>query len=147
MLGKTKNTNAASEIRSKIGTLVGAGAVFNGDLSAPETIRIDCIITGNCTCEKDLILGAEGAIKGNISVQNVIISGKVEGDISARGKLELLSTGRVVGNITAKSLVIDEDAYFDGRCIMASDSQKGIPVHPASAALEDLSKDGTDESL
>lgn len=136
MLGKNKNTTTTTETRSKVGTLIGAGAVFDGNLSAPETIRIDGIINGNCTCQKELILGAEGEIKGNISAQNVIISGKVDGDISVQGKLELLSTGRVIGNITAKSLVIDEDAFFDGRCIMASSqavgSQTGFSSYSAS---------------
>ena len=103
MLGKSKNTTTTTETRSKIGTLIGAGAVFDGNLSAPETVRIDGIINGNCTCQKELILGAEGEIKGNISAQNVIISGKVDGDIAVQGKLELLSTGKILGNIAAKS--------------------------------------------
>lgn len=137
MLGKSKNTTATAETRSKIGTLIGAGAVFDGNISAPETIRIDGIINGNCTCQKELILGAEGEIKGNISAQNVIISGKVDGDISVQGKLELLSTGRVIGNITAKSLVIDEDAFFDGRCIMASNQNAGTQTGYSSYSADD----------
>ncbi|MDE6975999.1 MAG: polymer-forming cytoskeletal protein, partial [Lachnospiraceae bacterium] len=130
-----------TETRSKIGTLIGAGAVFDGNLSAPETVRIDGIINGNCTCQKELILGAEGEIKGNISAQNVIISGKVDGDIAVQGKLELLSTGRVIGNITAKSLVIDEDAFFDGRCIMASNQAAAGQTYSTYNASDDSDSD------
>ena len=140
MLGKSKNTTTTTETRSKIGTLIGAGAVFDGNLSAPETVRIDGIINGNCTCQKELILGAEGEIKGNISAQNVIISGKVDGDIAVQGKLELLSTGRVIGNITAKSLVIDEDAFFDGRCAMVTNHAAALEIEeeePEESAKED----------
>lgn len=137
MLGKTKSTTTATETRSKIGTLIGAGAVFDGNLSAPEAIRIDGIINGNCTCEKELILGAEGEIKGNVTAQNVVISGKVDGDISVQGKLELLSTGRVIGNITARSLVIDEDAFFDGRCIMASNQPAGNTDYSSRSTYSD----------
>ena len=141
MLGKSKNTTTTTETRSKIGTLIGAGAVFDGNLSAPETVRIDGIINGNCTCQKELILGAEGEIKGNISAQNVIISGKVDGDIAVHGKLELLSTGRVIGNITAKSLVIDEDAFFDGRCIMASNQAAAGQTYSTYNASDDSDSD------
>lgn len=122
MMGKNKNTNSGTDARTKVGTLIGKGAIFDGNISAPETIRIDGTLNGNCECKEQLILGAEGQIKGDITAQNVIISGKVEGDIFVHGKLELLSTGKIAGNITARSLVIDEDACFDGRCTMTTNS-------------------------
>lgn len=123
MLGKNKTTGSSVESRTKVGTLIGEGAVFDGDLTAPETVRVDGTINGNCTCEKELIIGAEGQIKGNVSAQNVIISGQVTGDLTVHGKLELLSSGRIIGDIAARALVIDEDAHFDGRCTMiTSDS-------------------------
>ena len=120
MRSKSKNETYADDARTKIGTVIGGGTVFDGDLSSPEAVRIDGIINGNCTCEKKLILSAEGQVKGNISAQSVIISGKVDGDIVVSGKLELLSTGKIAGNITASSIVIDEGACFDGRCTMTT---------------------------
>lgn len=120
MLGKGKNDNYTDDARTKVSTLIGEGTVFDGDLTSPEAIRIDGVINGNCTCDKKLILSAEGQVKGNISAQSVIISGRVDGDIVVSGKLELLSTGKIAGNITASSLVIDEGACFDGRCTMTA---------------------------
>ena len=111
MLGKNKSSASDTEARVKVGTILGDGTVFEGDLKAPEAVRIDGTVNGNCTCEKELILGKNG---------HVIISGRVDGDIAAQGKLELLSTGKIVGNISARSLVIDEDASFDGRCTMTA---------------------------
>lgn len=130
MLGKSnKSTPASTTVaQTKIGTLIGPGAIFEGNISAPEDTRIDGSITGNCICEGNLIVGPQGKIKGNIAAQNVVISGKVDGDISSAGKLELFSTGRIVGNITARSLVIDEDAYFDGRCTMITQTQTTTPT-------------------
>lgn len=120
MFGKSKDASAMTDTRTKIGTLIGEGAVFDGNLTAPETIRVDGTLNGNCTCEKEVIIGPAGFIDGNISAQSILISGKVNGDISVRGKLELLSTGKISGNVVAKSLVIDEDASFDGRCTMTT---------------------------
>lgn len=136
MLSKGKNVSSTADTRTVVGTLVGKGAIFDGNLTAPESVRIDGTVNGNCTCDKEMILGPESHIIGNISAQNIIISGKVEGDITAHGKLELLSTGRITGNITARSLVIDEDAFFDGRCTMTaapeSTSHKGTPSESSS---------------
>ena len=120
MMGKNKN--AGVDAKAKIGTLIGKGAVFDGNLSAPETVRVDGTLNGNCDCKELLIVGVDGKINGDITTQNIIISGKVDGDIEAKGKLELLSTGKLVGNIIARSLVIDEDASFDGRCTMTTNS-------------------------
>lgn len=122
MMSKNKNKNSAMDARAKVGTLIGKGAVFDGNFSAPETVRVDGTLNGNCECKELLIVGVEGKINGDITSQNVIISGKVDGDIVAHGKLELLSTGKLVGNITARSLVVDEDACFDGRCTMTTNA-------------------------
>lgn len=124
MFGKTKNETYVDEARTKVGTLIGEGTVFDGDLTSPEAIRVDGVVNGNCSCKMKMILGQNGQIKGNITAQSVIISGKVDGDISVQGKLELLSTGKIAGNITASSLIIDEGAYFDGRCTMTSTLSK-----------------------
>lgn len=124
MISKSKNTASTVETQSKIGTILGPGAVFDGNLTVPEAIRIDGIVNGNCDCKKNLVIGQEGRVEGNITAQNVVISGKVTGDIVVEGKLELYSTGNVTGNITARSLVIDEDAYFDGRCTMTAAKQE-----------------------
>ena len=130
MKGKSKNTASTVETQSKVGTILGPGAVFDGNLTVPETIRIDGIVNGNCNCKKNLVIGPEGRVEGNITAQNVVISGKVTGDIVVEGKLELYSTGKLTGNITARSLVIDEDAYFDGRCTMtAAKREQETPVN------------------
>ncbi len=126
MLGKNKNAAYGDDGREKVSTLIGRETTFDGDLTSAETIRIDGVINGNCTCEKKLILSVDGQVKGNISAQSVIISGRVDGDIVVQGKLELLSTGKVAGNITAGSLVIDEGAAFDGRCTMSSTTSSGL---------------------
>lgn len=131
MFGKTKNEAYTDDARTKVGTLIGEGTVFDGDLTSPEAIRVDGVVNGNCNCKMKMILGPGGQIKGNITAQSVIISGKVDGDISVQGKLELLSTGKIAGNITASSLIIDEGAYFDGRCTMTSTLSKE-PSRPAA---------------
>ncbi|MCM1103888.1 MAG: polymer-forming cytoskeletal protein [Clostridium sp.] len=117
MLGKNTDNGKA---QVNIGTLIGAGAVFDGNINAPETIRIDGTLNGDCSCQGNVILGTDGVIIGNISAQNVTLSGRVTGDIHTHGKLELFSTAKVTGNVTARSLIVDEDACFDGKCTMTT---------------------------
>lgn len=148
MLAKNKNTDAASEkAQVTIGTIIGPGAVFNGNLSAPQTIRIDGTLGGDCICKGNLILGKDGIIKGNIEAQDVSLSGKVTGDVKANGKLELFSTAKLTGDVTAKSLIVDENACFDGRCTMttpASGSSGAAGSPNASAKSQDHRESGSD---
>ncbi len=140
MMNKNKNKNNTMELKAKIGTVIGPGAVFDGNFDTPESVRVDGTVNGNCNCKELLIVGVEGKIKGDITSQNVIISGKVEGDIVASGKLELLSTGKLVGNITARSLVVDEDACFDGRCTMTTTADTTSSIYDKDKNSSDKNK-------
>ena len=71
----------------------------------------------------------------------MILSGKVVGDVDSSGKLELLSTGKLSGNITARSLVIDEDAFFDGRCAMVTNHAAALEIEEEEPE-EDVQEDG-----
>lgn len=117
-----KKATSGTETHAKVNTLIGEGTIFDGNLTASDTIRIDGTVNGNCSCDQTLIVGASGHIIGNVISQNVILSGRVEGDILTNGKLEFLPTGKLVGNINTNILVVDEGAYFDGRCTMSSDT-------------------------
>lgn len=122
MMKSSKNANYGTDAKTKVGTLLGKGSVFDGNLSSPESTRIDGTLHGNCDCKAQLIIGTDGVIQGDITAKNVLVSGSVDGNIAAQGKVELLSTCKITGNITSKSLVVDEGAFFDGRCTMTTGS-------------------------
>lgn len=143
MLGKNKGTaTVAAETSGKIGTIIGPGAVFDGNMTTPESIRIEGTINGNCNCQQKLIVGPEGLVKGNINSQNLMVSGRIDGDVFVHGKLELLSTGNIHGNITTKALIVDEGGCFDGKCIMTeSIPEPALEIPQKPAAPEPSEKD------
>lgn len=111
MIGK-KNTEV------KINTLIGKGCELSGDFTAKGSARIDGKIDGNVTVEGGLLLGAGSIVNGNISAQSVLIGGEVMGNVTASEKAELISTAKVLGDISTKVIVIDEHAVFQGKCDM-----------------------------
>ncbi len=76
-------------------------------------------IEGEIECDEDVEIGEKSRVTADITaVQRVIISGTVKGNIKAGSLVKLLSTAKVDGDITVvKSLSIDENAVFNGRCI------------------------------
>lgn len=117
MLGK-KNNVTLENSNLRVGTIVGDGAIFQGNLVVKDTVRVDGEVKGDVQTESVLIIGSKGRIDGNIEADTIFAGGLVKGDIRAKTKTEISSTGKVFGDITTKVIVIDENAVFQGRCEM-----------------------------
>lgn len=136
MLRKTTEQTSA-----KISSIVGSDMVVEGNIRAKETVRVEGSVTGNVETEGALIISATGKVKGNVKGSSVVIGGVLEGDLSSTGKTEVISTGKVVGNIRTKSLIVDENAVFQGQCIMNSDEVLALPAAEEVIQIEDKKSD------
>jgi cytoskeletal protein CcmA (bactofilin family) len=102
----------------EIRTLISVGCIFEGSITVPEGLtRIDGEIIGNVSGKGGLIVGEKGFIKGNVDIMEIVIYGRVEGDIIAKS-VELKTGSRVDGNITTSDLVIEKGAIYNGQCRM-----------------------------
>ncbi len=133
MLGK----KTAEQINAKISSVIGSDMVVEGDIRAKEAVRVEGKVTGDVETDGALIISAGGAVKGNVKGSSIIIGGSVEGDLTSGGRTEVASTGKVIGNIRTKSLIVDENAVFQGQCIMNAESLASLPETGASAADSD----------
>jgi cytoskeletal protein CcmA (bactofilin family) len=97
---------------------LGPGCLFEGNLTLPEGLtRIDGEVIGNIKGNGGLIIGENGSVKGDLNVENVVVYGKVHGNIRARS-LEIRASGRVEGDIQVQELVVEKGAIFNGKCSM-----------------------------
>jgi cytoskeletal protein CcmA (bactofilin family) len=104
-------------------TIVAASMRIEGELKSHGSIRIDGIVSGKIQTQQDLIAGPTAQIDADILAANAIIGGIVRGNITAKGSLIILETGKVIGNINCSSLGIMEGAYFSGACKMNEPKQ------------------------
>ena len=136
MFGNKKDTTVDPALE-QVGTIIGPGAVLDGPLTTKDSTRIDGTVKGNVTISGALIVGQEGKITGTVSAMNAYIAGEVTGNISApQGKVEISDTGKVIGNVSCKGIVIDEKAVFSGQCDMT-----GIEKNSAEVAKERAAAD------
>jgi cytoskeletal protein CcmA (bactofilin family) len=112
------------------------GVRVEGKLEAPGTFRIDAHVKGKVVSQETLIIGEHASVEGEIAGNAVIIGGRFDGTIQARGRVEIRTKAVVKGDIQTPCLVIDAGAIFDGRCIVpvGKESPKllTIPVHSVS---------------
>ncbi|WP_051199213.1 MULTISPECIES: bactofilin family protein [Butyrivibrio] len=152
MFGNTKkdSTNATeNEILEQVGTIIGPGAVIDGPLTTKDSTRIDGTIKGNVTISGALIVGQEGKIFGTASGVNIYVAGEVNGNLSApQGKVEISDTGKVVGDVICKGIIIDENAIFQGRCEMTGLERNSADIakERAAAVTSDAENDSESET-
>ncbi|MGI6374777.1 MAG: bactofilin family protein [Anaerolineae bacterium] len=113
-----KKSNAPAAAIGKIDNVLGSSSRFTGDIIADGNIRIDGQFEGRIETAGNVIVGPEARLVASIEAAVVQVWGAVEGDITARGRLEILPSGRVFGNLQVASLLIDEGGIFRGECTM-----------------------------
>jgi cytoskeletal protein CcmA (bactofilin family) len=105
-------------------TIIGKGAKLEGTVVSVGSLRIDGQIKGQVNADGDVMLAPESQVEADIRAQNVSVAGRFRGSIVVKGRAELARGGRVDGNITAKTLVVEEGGIFQGQSIMDQQSQQ-----------------------
>jgi cytoskeletal protein CcmA (bactofilin family) len=99
-------------------TIVGAGARLEGNVVSAGSLRIDGQVKGQINADGDVTLSPQSQVDADIRAQNVSVAGKFKGNVIVKGKAHLARGGRIDGNITSKTLVIEEGGLFHGQSIM-----------------------------
>lgn len=141
MLGK----KSVEQINAKISSIIGADMVVDGDIRAKEAVRVEGSVTGDVETEGALIISSSGKVKGNVKGSSIIIGGSLEGDLTSGGRTEVASTGKVIGNIRTKSLIVDENAVFQGQCIMNAEGLTPLLDSPANASEPEKTEEQKEE--
>src|SRR5215467_13200560 len=117
---------------------IDQGVVLEGTLQIKGTFRIDGNVKGNIISEQTVVLGEGAKVEGQIEGNRVVISGRFDGVIFAKGRVEIQAKGVVTGEVHAPCMVIDPGGIFDGRCHMLASSDTAssvtIPIRAASPA-------------
>lgn len=121
------------------------GTVFTGDISTAGGIRIDGAVKGKVSAGGDITVGIDGVIEGNAKACHVNIAGKIIGNVTAAGAVQMLSGSKLAGDLAAASFAIEQGAYYKGQCTITDGTEQ--PMLTASKESEpDEGKNGTVES-
>ncbi|MFD2613861.1 bactofilin family protein [Paenibacillus gansuensis] len=117
-------------------TLVGEGTIFDGKIVSEAGVRIEGQVTGGIDCQGDVAVGENGVVKSSISAREVTIAGAVHGNVTAKGKLTILASGKLFGNTNAASFIIEEGGIFQGVSKMAAASVREEEARAAGRQAE-----------
>jgi len=116
MFGKRK---AFSSVR--IDSLIGQGTVIKGDLVFSGGLHVDGKIIGNVSAEEGssavLILSEFGEIEGEVKVPNMVLNGKIVGDVHSSSRVELAPKSRITGSVYYNLIEMTIGAEVNGGLI------------------------------
>ena len=121
----------AAMARGLVGYLY-KGSKVTGQLTFQGSARIEGSVDGEIQCNGTLTIGERAEVRAKISGDVIVIRGKVEGNVVAKEKVELVTPARLFGDIQTPRLVITEGVVFDGDCSMGAARQKGGVVNSQS---------------
>jgi cytoskeletal protein CcmA (bactofilin family) len=102
-------------IRTAEVATIGKSVVVKGELSGSEDLVIDGEVEGSITLRgQTLTVGPNGRVRANIEARNVILHGKLDGDIQATDRVDLRKSASLLGNISTSRIAIEDGAYFKG---------------------------------
>ncbi len=100
-----------------ISAIVLADAKVEGAIKFDGAMRIDGNVNGEISTDNgELVVSESGIVNANITTRNAVIEGRVDGKIIASDKVALKQKAHLIGDLQAKTLVIEEGVVFVGRC-------------------------------
>jgi len=102
-------------LRSAEVATIGKSVVVKGELSGSEDLVVDGEVEGSIALRgQSLTIGPNGRVRANIEARNVILHGRVDGDIHASERVELRKSASLSGDITTARISIEDGAFFKG---------------------------------
>ena len=94
---------------------IGKAVLIKGELSGSEDLYLDGEVEGTIELDKNsLTIGPNGRIRAHVNAREVIIHGKVDGNIRGTDRVELKRSAVLVGDIVTERVSIEDGAFFKG---------------------------------
>jgi cytoskeletal protein CcmA (bactofilin family) len=94
---------------------IGKSLVIKGEVTGSESLFIDGKIEGSITLPGNRVtVGRNGNVSANVSAREIVVLGKVRGNVTASDRVDIRSEGSLIGDVSAQRISIEDGAYFKG---------------------------------
>ncbi|MFP4561186.1 MAG: polymer-forming cytoskeletal protein [Thiohalorhabdus sp.] len=133
MIHKKRKVNTGGTLE----TMIGAGTTIKGDITFEGGLRIDGTLEGTVSAPDGsgsrLVISDQAEIRGEVKVPNVVINGRVIGNVHASERLELHAQSSVDGDLYYEVIQMEEGAGITGTCTHVSSTKEGKIGGPGTA--------------
>lgn len=110
---------AEAPSRAQVGTAeqatIGKGLFIKGEITGTESLYIDGKVEGSISLPGNRVtIGRNGQVTANVTAREVIVLGKVKGNVSATDRVDIRAEGALSGDVAAARISIEDGAFFKG---------------------------------
>ncbi len=127
---------------------IGKGLFVKGDITGSESLFIDGKVEGSVNLPGNRVtVGRNGQVTANVTAREVVILGKIRGNVKASDRVDIRAEGSLAGDVTAARISIEDGAYFKGGIdIQKADAAKPVAAAPAAAPATSSSSSSSSSS-
>lgn len=105
---------------------IGKTVVIRGEVKGSEDLIVDGHVEGTVSLQENrLTIGPEATVAANLSAKDILVLGRVQGNLVASGRVELRAGSALEGDIRALRLSVEENAVFRGKVDLTQGATKG----------------------
>jgi len=94
---------------------IGKSLVIKGEVTGSESLYIDGRVEGSINLAGNRVtIGRNGVVAANINAREIVVLGKVRGNLTASDRVDIRSDGSLTGDVIAARISIEDGAYFKG---------------------------------
>ena len=120
---------------------IGKSLVIKGEVTGSESLYIDGRVEGSINLSGNRVtVGRNGVVSANINAREIVVLGKVRGNLTASDRVDIRSDGSLTGDVVAARISIEDGAFFKGGIDIRKAGQKAngeevkVAAETASAA-------------
>ncbi len=118
---------------------IGKSLVIKGEVTGSESLYIDGRVEGSINLAGNRVtVGRNGVVAANINAREIVVLGKVRGNLTASDRVDIRSDGSLTGDVVAARISIEDGAFFKGGIDIRKSGQKAngeeVKVHASSAS-------------
>jgi cytoskeletal protein CcmA (bactofilin family) len=115
---------------------IGKSVIIKGELSGSEDLYLDGEVEGSIDLrEHSLVIGPNGRIRASISARELVLHGRVEGNVQATERVELKKSSTLMGDVSTQRIVIEDGAFFKGAIDIPKDGKTELRKTAAAAHI------------
>ena len=111
-------------------SVIAQGMRVVGDIDCGGVLKIEGVVEGTIRGPRQLLLGRQGEVKGDIHAREIVLGGRVEGTVVADERIEIQGTAFVIGDVHTKSIVVLEGGRINGAVRMDDGVSAGAAMLP-----------------
>ncbi len=132
-------TRATTSATSADQATIGKSLVIKGEVTGSESLYIDGRVEGSINLAGNRVtVGRNGVVSANINAREIVVLGKVRGNLTASDRVDIRSDGSLTGDVVAARISIEDGAFFKGGIDIRKAGQKpnGEEPKPSASATE-----------